>query len=131
MIEPWTTAADRWASRLAQLIDTLRQHDENRWTQVGQDSNELFPFRGWASLSRDATPNEDVAISVDFRRVDGGVEYRADIAHGDGLILAETPAETIELTDDPAALRAAVSKAMDAVDAFVGAHEDLVVKELS
>jgi hypothetical protein len=93
MTELWTTAGIEWADRLAALVGDLKQHNPSLWAHVSQERNERFPLRGWASLSRDGTPTEDVAISLDFERVPGGVKYQADIAHGDGLILAETPAQ--------------------------------------
>jgi hypothetical protein len=131
MTDFWTTVGKRWADRVAELVGDLKHHNENLWTQVGQDHNELFPLRAWASLSRDAAPNEDVAISLDFRFVPGGVEYRSDIAHGDGLILAETPTQTIERSDDLATFEESVWNAMDSVDAFLKDHQDLLIAELS
>ena len=86
---------------MGKVVRTLKERNPSLWTQVGHDSSGVFALRGWASFSRDGTPREDLAISLDFRHADGGIECRADIARGDGQILAETAAHTLDASDDP------------------------------
>jgi hypothetical protein len=130
MTDAWTAAGDRWEAGLAVVVAGLKEGNPDLWTQVGHDSSEFFPLRAWASLGAGGTPNEDLVISVDFACVEGGgVEYRADIACGDGRILAETAVGRIDVSDRKT-LPSALSAAMTSVEAFLADHGDLLREHL-
>lgn len=91
----------------------------------------FFALSGWASLSREGTPKEDIALSLDFRHVQGGIECRADVARGDGQILAETAAQTLDASGEPETVGAALWAAMATVEAFLETNTELLAAELA
>jgi hypothetical protein len=131
MGDVWTEIGDAWDQLLGSLIATLQKRNPALATQRGRHSNDVFPFRGWASFFLHGTAgDEDLVISLDISRKADGFHAQADISRGDGAVIAESPVAVIAPGEE-AALRAQALAAWAQIEAFLTANEELLALELA
>jgi hypothetical protein len=89
-----TGAWDAMWVRFREVVDLLNEslgvEEAGLIVRVDRHANEGFPFRAWASYSPASSPgDEQLVLSLDFKRDGSEVLGQIDIARGDGLVLAE------------------------------------------
>lgn len=132
MGDVWTEVGEAWDQFLGSLVAVLEERNPALKAQMGRHSNDAFPFRAWASFFRHGTTgDEDLVISLDVSRKSDGFHAQADIARGDGAVLAESPIAMIDVSGDSAALRSQALAAWAQIEAFLTANEHLLAAELA
>lgn len=128
----WEDVWDRLNDRLAAIAAVLSQRNPHLWWQAGHSDNAAMPFRAWASFGRNGIPGEeDLVITVDFKRAEHSLEVTADIARGDGLVLADAPPKRISLRTDTGTLREEILAAEQLAEDFISSQQPLLCDELS
>jgi hypothetical protein len=128
----WTEVGDRWERRLISVIADLVALNPGLMVRTGRDGNDRFALREWTSFVRRDTPgDEEIVISLDITTEVDGYRAQADIARGDGYVLAASAVETIVLSDDTDTLRANALKAMRSVETFLATNKELLSGELA
>jgi len=127
----WESAWDSVNDEFLRVADTVRACNSSLWWQCGHQENESFPFWAYASFGRHGNAGEeDVVISIDFKRSDGHLMFTSDISRGNGEILQDGPASEITLATDTGTVRQWIARSIDAALAFVSKNEDLLRREL-
>jgi hypothetical protein len=126
MTANWQLIGERLEAMLRDCASTLPAPVQ--W-DVGHGSNEPFPLRVYLSFSRTGgRGSEDLVISADVWADAGALVLSADIARGDGLVLAEVPSQRLQAGDD---VTPQVLDWVDRVTSFVAANRGLLAAELS
>lgn len=109
----WEDLWDRLNDFYAVLVSRLAARNDRLWSQIAHQETPAFPFRGYVSLGRDGTPGEeDLVLEWAVQRADGRLRITADIARGDGTVLAELPAEEFAEPVDHAGIADAQERAV-------------------
>src|SRR4051812_30485611 len=125
MSDPWRDIAAQWTNVTNSVAHDLRAANPGFWFQAGHHATEAFAFRGWASFSRNGEAGEeDLSLTIDFKRVEQGLKVKSDIARGDGYVLADGPNRLI--ADDSAS----ISDAFGEAAMFLKSQRDLMAGEL-
>ena len=74
------------------LVSQLAACNERLSGRVSHQETRVFPFTGYVSISRDGSGDEDLVLEWAVQRRDDRLRVTADIARGDGMVLAELPA---------------------------------------
>ena len=130
--EAWLAAGERWTEAVNEVAASLQEKNPALRLQQGLDGNDIFPLRGWASFARGETVGDEaLVISLDVKA--GVDEFRAeaDIARGDGFVLAHSDAKTIPQAGDEGALRVRATQAISELTAFLSRHQGLLATELA
>lgn len=112
------------------LNESLRTEEAGFVVRVDHHATDIFPFRAWASYSPASSPgDEQLVLSLDFKRDGDEVHGHVDIARGDGLVLAdEQVADAFDETSSDAP--EAILRAAERLQRFVEAHRPLIQSEL-
>jgi hypothetical protein len=107
-IEPATADAiwDRLDRALTTMAAAIRSAYPRALVEVTRLEAAFFPLGGTLVVSRDADRQEDVVVSIDGQSTDGRLRLTADIACGEGHVLADGPALELGLADAPDLLSA-------------------------
>jgi hypothetical protein len=112
-------------SLVGTLNETIRPEDAGFVVRVGRHANDTFPFRAWASYSPASSPgDEELVLSVDFKRTGPKIEGHVDLARGDGVVLAGQELGE-PFNEETEAVNAAVRAADAAVQQFIATHREL------
>jgi hypothetical protein len=93
---------------------------------VSHQETSAFPFTGYASISRDGSGEEDLVLEWAIQRRDDRLRITADIARGDGTVLAELPAEEFAEPVDHARIAEEQERAVK----FFCSHLELIKREV-
>lgn len=89
---PWNELWGQLREFFGVLADQLRERNPGLGTLPGHHMTTAFPFAGYLSLARTApSTEEDLVLTWHIAWRPGGLTAAADIARGDGTVLAETP----------------------------------------
>jgi len=95
-----TQQFDYLASRIRPNLEALSAKVESTeqpiTARIGFSKNDFFPLRAYLSFLRDRIGDE-VVLSVDVKKYDGGFIIECEILKGEGQILAEMPSVNIEI----------------------------------
>lgn len=128
----WEEVWNRLNGCFADLAGVVGAQNSKLWWRSGHHANSDLPFRAWASFSRQGIPGEeDLVISVDFKKIEHGLEVTTDIARGNGVILAEAPVEWIALFTDTGSLGSSIVAVQRACEDFLRGQEAVLLGELS
>ena len=90
--EPWNELWEQLREFFGALADQLRERNRDLGTLPGHHMTTAFPFTGYLSLARTApSTEEDLVLTWHIAWRHGRLTAVADIARGDGTVLAETP----------------------------------------
>lgn len=127
----WEPAWDAINDGFARVAADLQERNSALWWNCGHADNEAFPFWAYASFNRDGMAGEeDLVVSLSFKRADGQLAFTSDIARGDGEILADGPSSSISLAVDLSTLRAWIAERVGEGVAFIEGECDLLKREL-
>jgi hypothetical protein len=94
---------------------------------VAHQETTVFPFTGYVSISKDGPPgDEDLVLTWSVQRHNGRLLITADVARGDGTVLAETSAA--ELAEP--ANRSEVIEEQERAMRFFRRNLDLIKQEV-
>jgi hypothetical protein len=97
----WDQAWDGLRRQFDDLGQRLKQLNPSLTWSTGRHANAAFPFRAYASFSRHGQRGEeDVVLSVDCPGNDRVVRISADIASGDGIVLASRGPREVQVTPE-------------------------------
>lgn len=118
------TLMERVWKRVLPRLQALRDRLARRWPaltcDLGQHSTEVFPLTGYASISLSGNrQDEDLVVSVSCRLEAGELECTADIANGQGTILADGPSAEIDLALDEDQVNQLLGTWISAVEGFL------------
>jgi hypothetical protein len=131
MSDVWEKGWDALNGVFRVLADELHAGNPVLWWSCGHADNESFPFWAWASFNRvGVAGEEDVVVSVSFRRTDRGLEFASDVATGDGEVLADGPRSQIVLATDTGTIRRWIEECFGRATAFVEEQTDLLRVQL-
>jgi hypothetical protein len=86
----WDSIWERFVAVVDRLDARLQPNGRGFVSRVERNANDVFPLRALVSYSPVGSPGDErLVISVDFQRVSGMVVGRADLARGDGSMLAD------------------------------------------
>lgn len=123
----WEELWDRLNDFYAVLVSQLAACNDRLWSQIAHQETPAFPFTGYISLGRDGTPgNEDLVLEWAVHRRDDRLRVTADIARGDGTVLAELPAEEFAEPVDHSRIAGAQEQAVR----FFRRHLELIKQEV-
>jgi hypothetical protein len=123
----WDELWDRLNDFYAILVSQLAACNGRLWSQIAHQETPAFPFTGHVSLGRDGTPGEeDLVLEWAVQRRDDRLRVTADIARGDGTVLAELPAEEFAEPADHASIADAQERAVR----FFRGHLELIKQEV-
>jgi hypothetical protein len=91
----WDELWDRLNDFYRVLASQLAACNERLSSQISHQETSVFPFTGYVSFSRDGSGDEDVVLEWAVQRRNDRLRVTADIARGDGTVLAELPAEEL------------------------------------
>jgi hypothetical protein len=117
---------DRLNDFYAILASQLGACNGRLWSQVHHQESSAFPFTGYLSISRDGTGNEDLVLEWAVRRRDDRLCVTADIARGDGTVLAELlPKEFVDPVE-----HSAIAKEQERAVRFFRSQLELIKQEV-
>jgi hypothetical protein len=123
----WEELWERLNDFYAVLVSQLAACNERLWSQIAHQETPAFPFTGYVSLGRDGTPgDEDLVLEWAVQRRDDRLRVTADIARGDGTVLAQLPAEEFAEGVD----RSGIAVAQEQAVRFFRGHLDLIKREV-
>jgi hypothetical protein len=123
----WEELWDRLNDFYAVLVGELVACNERLWSQISHQETPAFPFTGYVSLGRGGTPgDEDLVLEWAVQRCDDRLRVTADIARGDGTVLAELPAEEFAEPVD----HSSVAEAQERGFQFFRRHLELMKREV-
>lgn len=132
VVDAWSEAGETWMRAVSAAIAPLQERNSALHVRQGVDGNDIFALRAWASFARGGVRgDEDLVISLDVKSGTDGFRIEADIARGDGEVLALSAARTIAPVGDDELLRAHATEAITELVAFLSAHADLLASELA
>ncbi len=86
----WDHIWETFRALVQDLNDSLGVEARGYIVRLDRHSNDVFPFRAWVSYSPAAEPDqEQLVISLDFKRSGHAIVGNIDIARGDGYVLAD------------------------------------------
>lgn len=113
------------------LNKAVKPEDRGFLVRVERSDNDVFPLRAVATFAPLSSPGDEaLVLSMDFRRSEDRVEGHLDLAHGDGLVLADEPLGVAPETD-PAALDSSLRAARSKLERFVRMNQSAIERELS
>jgi hypothetical protein len=129
-IEPATADAiwDRLDRALTTMAAAIRSAYPRALVEVTRLEAAFFPLGGTLAVSRDADRQEDVVVSIDGQTSDGRLRLTADIACGDGHVLADGPSLELALSGTPDLL-SAVEPWIVEIEHFLEHQLPLVLEE--
>lgn len=131
MTDVWESGWEVINEAFRDIAEELRHRNPKLWWTCGHSENEAFPFWAYASFSRSGVAGEeDVVVSVSFKRDGGALEFTSDVARGDGEILVDGPRDRIELATDTGAIRAWIESCFDQASVFVNDQRPVLQSEL-
>jgi hypothetical protein len=123
----WEELWDRLNDFYAVLVSQLAACNNRLWSQIAHQETSVFPFTGYVSLGRDGKPgDEDLVLEWAVERRDDRLRVTADIARGDGTVLAELPAEEFAEPTDHSSVAGAQERAVR----FFRSHLELIKREV-
>jgi hypothetical protein len=131
MILSWEHAWDTINDGFVRVAEELRACNRFLWWSCGHGENETFPFWAYASFNRaGAAGEEDLVLSLSFKRAERRLNFSCDIARGDGEVLAGGPFASTSLLVDVSALRDWIIERVDEGLAFIERERELLESEL-
>jgi hypothetical protein len=86
----WDDTSTNFRRVVGRLNESLRAVEAGFVVRVDHHTTDVFPFRGWASFSPASSPgDEQLVLSLDFKRDGNEIHGHVDLARGDGLVLAD------------------------------------------
>lgn len=126
----WDDMWTKFRDVIGRLNDSLGVEEAGFVVRVDHHATDVFAFRGWASYSLASSPgDEQLVLSLDFKRDANEIRGHIDLARGDGLVLSdEQVVEPFDETssDAPESIR----RAAEGLQRFVEAHRSLIQSEL-
>jgi len=123
----WEELWDRLNDFYAVLARQLAACNDRLWSQISHQETPAFPFTGYVSFGRSGAPgNEDLVLEWAVQRRDGMLRVTADIARGDGTLLAELTAEEFSEPVD----HSSIAEAQEQAVRFFRRHLDLIKREV-
>ena len=110
------------------LIQEILTCNGRLWSTIAHHETQVFPFTGYLALSKNGIPGEeDLVLTLGVQRKGDRLFVRADIARGDGFILADGPAA--EIAGSPLDV-AALLEARDRALQFFSERQEVVIREV-
>lgn len=119
-----TRQFDYLESRIRPNLEALRAKVESFEqpiaSRIGFSKNDFFPLRAYLSFLRDRIGDE-VVLSVDVKKYDGGFIIECEILKGESQILAEMPSLDIEIN-------APTIETSSSMDRWVASFESFLIE---
>ena len=96
MTQQFDYLESRIRPKLEALSAEIKSIEQPITSRIGFSKNDFFPLRAYLSFLRDRIGDE-VALSIDVTKFDGGFIIECEILKGEGQILAEMPPLNIEI----------------------------------
>jgi hypothetical protein len=127
----WEEAWDSINDSFTRVAIDLRHRNPTLWWSCGHAENETFPFWAYASFNRSGTAGEeDIVLSLSFKRAEGQLHFTCDIARGDGEIVADGPSSSVPLAADVPSIRDWIAELVGQGLAFIEGQRELLRREL-
>jgi hypothetical protein len=131
----WDVVWARVSRCLAEVATKVARKHPAAWSAMGRTQSDAFPFGAAVSFGKAANPStdvEDVVISVSGH-VDGdALRMSADVARGDGYVLADGPTIEVPLREAEQGLERVLESWLSELEVFLlQAAAPCVVRELS
>ncbi|HKE67490.1 MAG TPA: hypothetical protein VKB59_23050 [Micromonosporaceae bacterium] len=124
MSDVWEDAWETIGAAFQRLAESLRSALPALSCSAGHSDNSAFPFRAYAAFTGGI--DEDVVVSVDFQRVEGGLRYAADIALDDGHVLDDGPTGIIHIGAGLQSASGEIDAVVDDIVLFIQASEPVI-----
>lgn len=127
----WEDVWDSVDTHFQVLAATLKTCNPQLWWSSLHSENRVFPFRAYATFSREGIPgDEDVVVSLTFKSNGARLAFSSDISRGDGSILADGPTRSLPLSTHTGAVREWIIDSATCGLRFVDENTALLRKEL-
>jgi hypothetical protein len=124
-----TQQFDYLESRIRQNLEALSAKVESIeqpiTSRIGFSKNDFFPLRAHLSFLRDRIGDE-VVLSVDVKKYDGGFIIECEILKGEGQILAEMPSLNIEINAPTIATSSSMDRWVTSFEGFLIENFDVL-----
>jgi hypothetical protein len=123
----WKELWDRLNAFFGILVDELRTRNQRLASLPGHQQTTAFPFTGYLSLCKTAPAlDEDLVLTWSVARREDCLIVSADVARGDGKVLADAvPAELVEPVS-----RADLLAELERAPGFFRSNLDLIEQEV-